>query len=60
MEKNKTITMSVRVSIGTCEIIRYVAKATGKTQSEIIQDAVLQRYKHLISPKLARKGEIRL
>ena len=58
---SKTATMTLRLSLKAIELIRYVSATTGKTCSEVVQDAVLVRYKHLLDPsKVKHRGELKL
>jgi hypothetical protein len=60
MPGEKTATITLRLSLRSIELIRYVSALTNKRYGEIVEDAILSRYRHLLEPKRLQKEVITL
>jgi hypothetical protein len=60
MPSEKTATITLRLSLRSIELIRYVSALTNKRYGEVVEDAILYRYRHLLEPKRLQKGVITL
>lgn len=60
MPSEKTATITLRLSLRSIELIRYVSALTNKRYGEIVEDAILSRYRHLLEPKRLQKEVITL
>jgi hypothetical protein len=60
MPSEKTATITLRLSLRSIELIRYVSALTNRRYGEIVEDAILSRYRHLLEPKRLQKEVITL
>jgi len=56
----RTSTITLRLSLRSIELIRYVASLTNKKLSQVVEEAVLSRYQHLLNPRRPRAEVITL
>jgi uncharacterized protein (DUF1778 family) len=58
IEGGRRVTITLRLSPRVIEMIKYAATSTGKRYGEIVEEAVLDRYQHLVNPtRVTRRRE---